>query len=80
VTHQGQKSPENSQNNDPENTLNEIKISTEKNISSLDSQETLDDIWALVLDIVRHTNKNRDYISLEPEQSLTNRRMIFRKK
>ncbi|MFN9790176.1 MAG: hypothetical protein ACK53X_03685 [Holosporales bacterium] len=28
VTHQGQKSPENSQNNDPEDTLNEFEIST----------------------------------------------------
>jgi MFS family permease len=27
VTHQGQKSPENSQNNDPKNALNEIEIS-----------------------------------------------------
>jgi hypothetical protein len=26
VTHQGQKSPENSQNNDPKNALNEIEI------------------------------------------------------
>ncbi len=53
----------------------------EKKISSWDNQQTLDDIWGLVLDIViSHTNKNRDYIGLKPKQFFNESTNDFREK
>jgi hypothetical protein len=63
----------------PEITRDIVNYIKEKKISSWDNQQTLDAIWGLVLDIViSNTNKNRDYISLEPEQSFNESTNDFR--